>query len=255
MTLTRRTKTLRVPFTRALTRALPRALAALAITTTLTPAALAAHVEGEVVLPPAGVEEPEPRHLGYMQRVKTPIAELRPYDPRPECFVFLDGAAPDGGPTGGVTWTLGSASFSPPLQPVIKGQPVVVKNTGKVTHPLFSPDQPDLFGGEVTPVGPGGDRRATIAEVEKAIRIRSREAPHVEGRLVALPHRLFARIGRDGAFRVADVPAGRYTAKLWCKDGWTTVKVPVEAGPRDVKGVRMVVPERLSRPEPKAEPK
>lgn len=213
--------------------------------------ALAGDVDGDVVLPAGGVEEPEARHLGFMARVKTPIAELRPYDPRPECFVFLDGAAPPGGPTGGVTWNLGSASFSPPLMPVIKGQPVLVKNIGKVTHPLFSPDQADLFGGEATPVGPGGDRRATPAEENKAIRVRSKEAPHVEGRLVALAHRLFSRIGRDGSFSVKDVPAGRYTAKVWCKDNWTSAALAVDVGPRTPR-IKLILPERLAaKPESK----
>lgn len=208
--------------------------------------AIAGDVDGDVVLPAGGVEEPEARHLGFMARVKTPIAELRPYDPRPECFVFLDGAAPPGGPTGGVTWNLGSASFSPPLLPVIKGQPVLVKNIGKVTHPLFSPDQADLFGGEATPVGPGGDRRAAPAEAEKVIRIRSKEAPHVEGRLVALAHRLFSRIGRDGSFSVKDVPNGRYTAKVWCKDGWTSAALAVDVAPRMAR-IKLILPERLAK--------
>src|SRR5262245_29740185 len=106
--------------------------------------AWAGPVEGEIALPPGGVEEPAVRQSAFVERIKNPITELRPFDPRPECFVYLDGgpAGPDATkpPPRDVVLELGSASFLTPLLPVVVGSTVDIKNVGKNTHPIQSPE-------------------------------------------------------------------------------------------------------------------
>lgn len=225
----------------------PRALAMLALS--VAAPAWAATVEGEIQLPPAGVEEPPLRLVGFVNRIKNPVTELRPFDPRPECFVYLEGgpAGPDAStPTKTVYLELGSVSFLTPILPVVVGTNVEIKNVGKNTHPIQAVGHPGLFEGP--PVGPGGVRSSKITTANVAIRLASPDSPHVEGRIVALKTRYFSRIARDGTFRIDDVPPGRWTLKIWYRDGWlpTTQTVEVSAkAPR----IKITLPERL---EPKA---
>ena len=118
-------------------------LAVWAVAVAIAPVAGAAPgsgvVEGDIALPPAGVQEPAATHIGYIPRIKNPITELRPFDPRPECFVFLDGGpvADDAmRPQTGAQLKVGVAAFSPPLLPVVAGTEVSLKNVSRATHPL-----------------------------------------------------------------------------------------------------------------------
>ena len=61
------------------------------------------------------MKEPANRHQGFVDRIPNPIAEVKSYDPRPECFVALEGgpaaadaSAPSPRP---VTWALQRPAF------------------------------------------------------------------------------------------------------------------------------------------------
>lgn len=201
-------------------------------------------VEGRVRLPDGGIKEPDVQYAGYVERISNPITELRPYDPRPECFVYLEGgpadasaSKPDSRP---VTWQLNS-SFASPIMPVVLGTSVEIKNTGRLTHPLYAVGQPDLITSE--PLGPGGSRLVTVKDAGKATIIRSKDAPHVEARIVALPTRYFAKLGRDGTFSIADVPQGKWTLKVWYRDGWLPVTKVIDTTSRDKPELRL--PDKL----------
>jgi hypothetical protein len=203
-------------------------------------------VEGRVDLPPGGVKEPEVQYAGFIDRIPNAITELRPYDPRPECFVFLDGGTPGPDaatpPPVAVSWRLFASNFQVPILPVVAGTSVEIKNISQTTHPLFAVNKADALPAE--PIGPGGTRTLKASDVGKALVIRSKDQAHLEARLVALPSKYFARMKKDGSFAIEDVPAGKWTAKVWCKDGWLPVQKSVDVG---VKGARadMTLPERL----------
>jgi hypothetical protein len=210
-------------------------------------------VEGDIALPPAGVQEPAASHIGYVPRIKNPITELRPFDPRPECFVFLDGgpAGEDAAkPQTGVQLKVGVAAFSPALLPVVIGSDVTIKNVSRTTHPIFSPSTEGVLDSE-TPIGAGGDRKATVKEPFKAVRLVSRDAPHLEGRIVAVPTKYFARLDRAGAFKIDDVPPGKWTVKIWYRDGWLPTTQVVEVMAKGTPRVKITLPERIA---PKAAP-
>src|SRR4051794_23577718 len=76
-------------------------------------------VEGRIELPPGGVKEPEVQYAGFIDRIPNAITELRPYDPRPECFVFLDGGTPGADaatpPPTALSWRLFASNFQTPI--------------------------------------------------------------------------------------------------------------------------------------------
>jgi hypothetical protein len=195
--------------------------------------AAAGTVQG-VVIPPAKVEPPPPQLLGYLDRIENPVlVELRQYDPFPECFIFLEGgpAAADAAtpPKSAVVWQLEANSFNPPLLPVVSGSMVEIDNDKNgETQLLDAPAQPGLLPAD--PIGPGGTKTITAAG-DAALVVVSRFSPHLKGRLVPLPSRYFAKLDHNGRFKIENVPAGRWTIRLWYRDGWAnlpgrTVDVP-----------------------------
>jgi hypothetical protein len=210
-------------------------------------------VEGRVELPPGGVKEPEVQYAGFIDRIPNAITELRPYDPRPECFVFLDGgpAGPDAStpPPTAVSWRLFASNFQVPILPVVVGANVEIKNISQTTHPLFAVDKPDALTSD--PIGPGGTRTVKASDPGKALVIRSKDQPHLEARLVALPTKYFSRLKKDGTYSVEDVPPGKWTLKVWCKDGWIPVNKSIDVGAKTPRA-DVTLPERLEPIAPKA---
>jgi hypothetical protein len=196
--------------------------------------ASAATVQG-VVIPPPRVEPPASQRLGFLERIENPILELRQYDPFPECFVYLEGgpAAPEAAlpSKSAVAWQLEANSFDPPLLPVVHGSTVEIDNDKNgESQLLVSAAHPDLL--PKGPIGPGGTAPIS-ASAEGVVVIESRSSPHLKGRLVALPTRYFSKLDHNGRFKITDVPAGRWTIKLWYRDGWAnlpprTVDVPAK---------------------------
>jgi len=204
-------------------------------------------VEGDVLLPPTRVEEPGVEHPGFIKPpIKNQIVELRPFDPRPDCFVFLDGGPAEGDaskPGSGVTLNLGVAAFAAPVLPIVFGTPVVVKNVSKYTHPIFTPDADGSLENE-NPIGPGGDRKVVVKTANVPVHLLSRDSPHVVGRIVAMPTRYFARLSRDGAFKIDDVPPGRWTVHIWYRDGWLSTTQVVDVSAKTPR-IKITLPERL----------
>jgi hypothetical protein len=191
-----------------------------------------------VVVPPATVEAPPSRHLGFLKPIENPIVELRQYDPLPECFVFLEGGPPpaeDAPPVGrsAVVWQLESHSFNPSILPVVAGSNVEIANVGRETHLLLAPGRDDLLPKD--PIGPGSSRVIAVPGEAEAVRIVSRASPHLEGRVVPLPSRYFSRLDRNGRFKLDNLPAGKWTLRVWYRDGWAGPGKPVDVPGRDVR--------------------
>jgi hypothetical protein len=220
---------------------------------TLPSSALAVTVEGDVVVPP-NVEGPATPYLGFIEQpILNPITSLRPFDPRPEIFVFLDGgpvAAEDSTPPAApLVWALGSHSFSPTLLPVVAGTTVEISNQGRETHLLRAPDVPDILAAD--PIGPGSSKQIAVKGTAM-VKIVSQDVPHLEARVVPVATRYFSRVARDGSFKIENVPAGDWTLRVWYRDGWLakTVSVSVKDKDKTVKQ-RVELPAQL---EPKPAP-
>jgi hypothetical protein len=190
-----------------------------------------------VVVAPTTIQMPPARHLGFLPPIENPIVELRPFDPLPECFVYLEDGPPGAdlgtGSRTAVIWQLESHSFSPPLLPVVSGGNVEIANVGRETHLLLAPGREDLLPND--PIGPGSSRMIGVPGEGEAIRIVSRASPHLEGRVVPLPSRYFSRLDRNGRFKIDQVPAGRWTLRVWYRDGWAGPGRPVDVPSRDVR--------------------
>ena len=53
---------------------------------------------------------------------------------------------------------------------------------------------------------------------------------------MALPTRYFSKLDHNGRFKIENVPAGRWTIKLWHRDGWANLPGrSVEVPGKDVK--------------------
>jgi hypothetical protein len=216
---------------------LPAALAVASSSALAAPAAGTAGAVTGVVVPPATVQAPPSRHLGFLPPIENPIVELRQYDPLPECFVVLeDGPATEAAstPRTPVTWQLESHSFDPPILPVVTGGTVEIANVGRETHVLLAPGHEGLLPRD--PIGPGANRVIEVPGEGEAIRVVSRRSPHLEGRIVPVATRYFSRLDRNGRFRIENVPVGRWTLRVWYRDGWAAMPArPLDVPARDVR--------------------
>lgn len=198
--------------------------------------AMAGTVTGQVTLPRARIPEPAERHRGFVARIKNPVRPVLAFDPREDCFVYLapksNGAKAAMPASGKVVWRLDRTTFRQRVLPVLAGTKVELKNVSKKTHPIESPGK-KLWTGD--PIGPMGKREVTIQKAFDTVRVVSRDAPHIEAWVVPLPTPYFARLDKDGAFKIDNVPAGKYTLKIWYRDGFLSVRKSVTVGSRTTK--------------------
>ena len=220
--------------------ALPAWLASLAPAT--------AQANSEVVVQLTVPDRPQKAvfsYQGYVEPIPNALLNVKPFDPLPECVVYLEGEVPPEAtkPTAGrVALELGTASFRVPVVAVVAGSTIEVSNVGKTTHPIYSPNLPDFEG---SPIGPTGKREVQMKDAGKSVLLMSRESPHVRARLVALGNRYFARVGRDGKFHIPDVPNGTFTVHVWFRDAALGVTASVEVGPK-LKPVSLALPDGLA---------
>lgn len=187
-------------------------------------------VTGTITLAdPAKRGEPPIKSAGFVRRARNALKAPRPFDPLPHLVVVLDGgtAAPEDTepPPQMPRYTIIGESFDVPILPVVAGSAVEIKNNGKGSPRLYSPDRSDLVPGD--PVSPKGERKTKkLDKAGVSYEIRDRESAHLTGRIAVFPHRYFARVKPDGKFEIKGVPAGTWKIKVWYADGW--VEMPAE---------------------------
>ncbi len=123
-----------------------------------------------------------------------------------------DGSKPPSGRSEPTVWVESrSPAFDPPFTAVRTGQRVRFVNRGPVKHRLFSAQL-------------GAERTIELAPRARSQAVRLPPGPHrffcslhpSEGFVVfSSPTPYFAVASRGGAYRLADVPAGRYTLSIW----------------------------------------
>ena len=179
-------------------------------------------VEGKVVFKPNKLGKPPVRNQGFLERLENPLRPVRSFNPRPYMVVVLSDGPVDEeakkAPGGKVRYHLVGESFEKPLLPVIEGTRVEIVNstTRKVT--LFTPDDDAMA--EPYTFNPRGMRDFKASTSADVIVIRSETTRHLEGRVVAFPHRYFVPVDRRGRFEIKDVPEGNWKVKVWYRDGW-----------------------------------
>jgi len=207
-------------------------------------------VSGSIKLPdPAARGEPPQRNQGFLARVRNPILAPVPFDPLPWIIVVLE---PQGAlsaeakqpPKLPPRYELIGEAFARPIFGVMVNSEVEIKNSGRNSHRLVAPAIPELLEGD--PVNPGGVRTATLSVAHHSIEIRDPDSAHVSGHLVAFPLRYFAVVDGGGNFEIADVPGGRWTVRLWYRDGWLKMKQEtIDVDAKRTSSVKLALPPAL----------
>ena len=103
--------------------------------------------------------------------------------------------------------------FSPHVLAVLVGTTVDFLNSDAVLHNVFTPDAcADKFN---LGTWPKGQIKSYEFKKECAAALLCQVHPEMEAFVVVVPTPYFAVTKADGSYRIADVPDGSYTVKVW----------------------------------------
>lgn len=103
--------------------------------------------------------------------------------------------------------------FTPHVLPVLVGTTVDFLNSDKVLHNVFSPDAcAEKFN---LGTWPQGETRSYTFKKDCVAVLLCKVHPEMEAYVVAVPTPYFAVAKADGSFRIADVPDGACTVRVW----------------------------------------
>lgn len=104
--------------------------------------------------------------------------------------------------------------FIPHVLPVLVGTTVDYLNSDDVLHNVFSPDKcAEKFNLGTWPKG--RTRSYLFKEAGCFSVMLCNVHPEMEAYIVVLENPYYAVSAKDGSFRIKDVPAGKYTLKIW----------------------------------------
>jgi len=122
--------------------------------------------------------------------------------------------------------------YSPQILAVQTEQKIVVKNSDPVLHNVH--DQPTVPGNKEQNMAqpPGGaDLSFTMAKPEMFVKFKCEVHPWMFAWVSVFDHPYFAVSGKDGSFKIANVPPGKYTLKATHrKAGTVTQEIEVKEG-------------------------
>ena len=108
-----------------------------------------------------------------------------------------------------------SMQFSPHVVPVVIGTTVRFLNSDPTAHNVFSPDY-EKYNLGTWPQGQTKDHLfAKCAKVPCAYVQLCRVHPEMEGYVVVLQNPFYAVSGKDGHYRIDNVPPGSYSLGVW----------------------------------------
>jgi len=137
----------------------------------------------------------------------------------PDAVVYLEdlrGPAPRRTPAR-VVMDQKNLAFAPRVLAVVEGTTVEFTNSDETQHNVFSPSR-----------GPGafdlgtyshGETRSVTMQDRGDVLVLCNIHMEMEGHIVVVRDPYFAVTGGDGRYRIADVPPGRYAAKIW-RSSW-----------------------------------
>ena len=105
-------------------------------------------------------------------------------------------------------------TFKPHVLPVLVGTTVDFLNSDDVLHNVFSPDQ--CTGKFNLGSWPKGQSKSfTFKEAGCTPTLLCNVHPEMEGYIVVVETPYYAVSGQDGSYSINNVPAGKYTLKIW----------------------------------------
>jgi len=146
--------------------------------------------------------------------------------PASRVVVYLEatGAASPAVPAAHVVMDQRNLAFVPHVLPVTRGTVVEFTNSDDVQHNVFSPS--GIAGKfNLGTYGPGATRTITL-DKPGDVRVLCNIHMEMEAHILVLDFPYFT-VAQDGRYRIADVPAGTYTLKIW-KERWLSFARTVE---------------------------
>lgn len=124
--------------------------------------------------------------------------------------------------------------FDPPLTVVVKGTTVDFPNEDKIFHNVFSVSRPARFD---LGLYKSGDKKSVEMKRTGVVDVYCNIHPDMVAKVKILENAYYTITGKDGAFKIENVPAGEYPIVAWLASGDEakgTVKVAA-GGSADVK--------------------
>jgi len=121
--------------------------------------------------------------------------------------------------------------YRPRVIGAMVGQKLVVRNSDPTFHNVRATRGEATDFNLAHPAHHGDIVRDTIAPAGEVLTLRCDVHPWMRGYVAVTDHPYFAVTGADGAFSIADVPAGTYTLEAWHPAlGLKTTTIKVKAG-------------------------
>jgi plastocyanin len=107
--------------------------------------------------------------------------------------------------------------FIPHVLPVLVGTAVKFLNSDSVLHNVYTPSK----AGDRFNLGswPKGQTKSYTFDKPGEVRLLCNVHPEMEAWVIVLANPYFAKTGPDGSYTIANVPAGKYTLKVWHEKG------------------------------------
>jgi plastocyanin len=196
-------------------------------------------VRGSITLP-ASSRAPADRFQSFWARIENGLLPIAPplVSPMSEVVVVLEGPTTSSS-SSNITMEIAGADFLPRVVPVLVGMTVEFKNGDKTAYTLYSPENGAFFGKEDTPAGKSRKIKFLAPGV---FPVRTDEYPHMEGAVLVLKSNLFARPDERGAFKIDNVPEGKYTLRVFFRGAFVHEQ-PLEVPTRKEVDVTVKAPQ------------
>jgi plastocyanin len=195
-------------------RSLPTVVMAVASVLGFTGVASAAAVKGTVSLP-AELKTGR-RFLGHWRVENTNVA-VQHGGTRAGTIVLLVGPQYQAVPPKSASVEISGLQATPTALVVSEGTVVEFKNSDKVSHELAVPERSDVMAPER--LASGSLRKQRFAIPGEYV-VRCTEYPHIAISILVTSSPLFSITDDKGAFKIADVPPGHATLKIWSNGRW-----------------------------------
>ena len=114
--------------------------------------------------------------------------------------------------------------YIPHVFAVIKGQPIVFKNSDGVLHNVHALPKANREFNLAMPGSLTESKARTFKKVESMFTIKCDKHPWMNAYAAVLDHPFFAVTGKDGAFVIVGLPAGTYEVEAWHEKMGTKVE-------------------------------
>ena len=176
--------------------------------------AVAAPIKGTVHLPP---ELKAGRAFVGHWRVENTNVAVQPANLRGGTVVVIVGPQYQAIPPKNVSVEIAGLQANPAAVVVSEGTVVEFKNSDKVPHDLSVPGQSSIMPPER--LSPGTVRKQRFATPGEYL-VRCSEYPHIVISVIVTNSPYFGVADDRGSFRIADVPEGHATLKVWSNGRW-----------------------------------